>query len=54
MAAGPIGLGLAATGVAIHQVPKVIQSMAEGGVENNPGQFGPDPMDQAFGAGQGY
>jgi hypothetical protein len=28
--------------------------MIDGGQESNPGQFGQDPVDQAFPEGQGY
>lgn len=29
------------------------EKMIEGGIDNNPGQFGPDPMD-SLNSGQGY
>jgi len=47
--AGPIGLALAGVGVAAHQIPQLLGSMFEGGQQSNPGQFGQDPMDSAFG-----
>ena len=44
-AAGPLGLVAAAGGMLGHGAQALGNGMIEGGIQNNPGQFGPDPMD---------
>lgn len=53
-AAGPIGL-VGAGGMAVgHGAEWLGDKMIEEGMQNNPGQFGPDPLDQLNNGQQGY
>ena len=53
-AAGPIGL-VGAGGMAVgHGAEWLGDKMIEEGMQNNPGQFGPDPLDQLSSGQQGY